>query len=150
MEKEVLISIKGLQRVEDQEDTVETVSAGQYYRKNGKHFLLYDEMSEGPGTVKNMLRIDETELSLKRSGSAAGQSMSTELLFRLHDRVSSEVQTPMGVLNLEFETSSLRIRETEEQIVALLEYKTYANGEQIAEHYLRIQVDPKRNGIRLR
>ena len=41
MTKEVLLAIRGLQIAEDeQKDTVETISPGEYYFRNGKHFFL--------------------------------------------------------------------------------------------------------------
>lgn len=40
MTKDVLLSIKGLQIGEnEQNDTIEVISPGDYYFRNGKHFL---------------------------------------------------------------------------------------------------------------
>lgn len=47
MEKDVLISIRGLQYLMDEEsgeqEPVEVMTTGSYYKKNGHHFLIYDE-----------------------------------------------------------------------------------------------------------
>ena len=45
MTEEVLISVKGLHALAtEDEDEVEVFSAGKYYFKNGKHYILYEEM----------------------------------------------------------------------------------------------------------
>ena len=41
MTKDVLLSIKGLQIGEnEQNDTIEVISPGDYYFRNGKHFFM--------------------------------------------------------------------------------------------------------------
>ena len=50
MTEEVLISVKGLHTLEDtQKDEVEVISAGKYYKRNGKHYVLFEETVEGSG-----------------------------------------------------------------------------------------------------
>ena len=46
MNEEVIISIKGLRVTEDTDEDVEVITPGKYYLKNGKHYLLYDEIDE--------------------------------------------------------------------------------------------------------
>ena len=52
MTKEVLISIRGLQIGEDaaneeEFEQIETICTGEYFYRNGSHFVLYDELMEG-------------------------------------------------------------------------------------------------------
>ena len=48
MTKDVLLSIKGLQIGEnEQNDTIEVISPGDYYFRNGRHFFMYEEVMEG-------------------------------------------------------------------------------------------------------
>ena len=52
MTKDVLLSIKGLQIGEnEQNDTIEVISPGDYYFRNGKHFFMYEEVMEGQKAV---------------------------------------------------------------------------------------------------
>ena len=47
MTKDVMISVRGLQFMEDEsEDNIETVQQGEYYLRNGSHYLLYNEYME--------------------------------------------------------------------------------------------------------
>ena len=45
MTKDVLVKISGLQFAEDQDNgPVEIITTGNYYKKNGKHYILYDAL----------------------------------------------------------------------------------------------------------
>ena len=64
MEKDVLISIRGLQYLMDEEsgeqEPVEVMTTGSYYKKNGHHFLIYDEATEGFDMMThNMIKFTE-------------------------------------------------------------------------------------------
>ena len=46
MTKEVLVTISGLQfSPETESESVELITSGSYYKKNGKHYIIYDEVS---------------------------------------------------------------------------------------------------------
>ena len=58
MTKEVLISISGIQMSGEEENDIEMVTIGDYYRKNGKHYIIYDEIPEGETEViKNTIKV---------------------------------------------------------------------------------------------
>ena len=57
MTKDVLISISGLQmdvlEEEKEYEPIEVVAPANYFLKNGKHYILFDEVTEGiPGITK--------------------------------------------------------------------------------------------------
>ena len=47
MTKEVLIRISGLRVMDGDEEDVEVITKGEYYWRNGKHYVFYDEVMEG-------------------------------------------------------------------------------------------------------
>ena len=48
MTKEVLLSLKGLQMEQgDGAEELETITPARYYHKNGSHYIVYEEMTEG-------------------------------------------------------------------------------------------------------
>ncbi len=60
MTKDVLVSINGLQiaRQSEEAEPVEVITAGDYYKKNNKHYVIYDEVTEGfAGTTKNIIKL---------------------------------------------------------------------------------------------
>ena len=78
MTKDVLLSISGLHydvagvTEEDENEPIEVITPAAYYFKNGKHYVIYDEVVEGmPGTIKNKIRIAEDgKLEIMKSGLA--------------------------------------------------------------------------------
>lgn len=48
MTKDVVVSLKGLQLAPDQQsDAVEVIAPGEYYIRNNKHYVLFEEIMEG-------------------------------------------------------------------------------------------------------
>ena len=43
MKKDVLIDIKGIYRQDGEQDQVELVTTGSYYKRNGDYYIAYDE-----------------------------------------------------------------------------------------------------------
>ena len=72
MTKDVLITISGIQTIDGEvNDPIETVTPGEYYFRNGKHYILYDEVQEGvPGVTKCMIKIGEDAVDLSKKGNA--------------------------------------------------------------------------------
>ena len=72
MTKDILVSISGLQVNPEQEsDTVEVISAGEYYYRNDKHFVMYEEALDGQTqTIKNMLKISPECVEVTKKGPA--------------------------------------------------------------------------------
>ena len=72
MTKDVLLSISGLQfAAQDEEDVepVEVITAGDYYKKNGKHYILYEEVMEGfDGNTRNIIKLTEDSLDITKKG----------------------------------------------------------------------------------
>ena len=63
MTKEVMLTIRGLQfdQGPDSEE-IETVQWGKYYKKDGTHYIIYDEMMEGfEEPVRNIIKIRKQE-----------------------------------------------------------------------------------------
>ncbi len=58
MTRDVLVRISGLQAVDGDTNDVEIITTGDYFLKNGKHYVVYEEMMEGfEGNVRNTVKI---------------------------------------------------------------------------------------------
>ena len=63
MTKDVLVSISGLHQdamsdLTEENEPIEVVTPASYYCRNGKHYVIYDELMEGtPGVTKNQIKI---------------------------------------------------------------------------------------------
>ena len=144
MTKDVLINISGLQvdvnEMENNDEPIETISTGNYFFKNGKHYLLFEEVSEGvPGVTKTQIKIkgeDSLEV-LKRGVSNA------HMIFDKKRKNRSYYETPYGQLNLGIFTRNIKIDEKEDNINIKVEYALDVNYEPLAECTIRINVKPK-------
>ena len=48
--------------VEDENEAIEVVTPATYYLKNGKHYIVYEEVVEGTsGVIKNRIKINGDE-----------------------------------------------------------------------------------------
>ena len=47
MTKDILVRVRGVQTIGEEEDTVEMITPGTYYVKNGKQYLIYDDPQYG-------------------------------------------------------------------------------------------------------
>ena len=64
MTKDVILTISGLHDTDGDGDTpIETMTPAQYYMKNGKHYVVYDEVLEGlEGTLKSTIKFTEEKI----------------------------------------------------------------------------------------
>ena len=75
MKKDVMITIKGIQRSDGENDVVELFTMGRFYRKNGSYYISYDE-SEATGFegAKTTLKVEQNDrVTMFRSGSMRSQ-----------------------------------------------------------------------------
>lgn len=68
MTKDVIVSISGLQMpAEGDAEPVEVITVGDYYQKNGKHYVLYEEVNEGfEGSTKNIIKMQENCIDITK------------------------------------------------------------------------------------
>ena len=67
MTKEVIITLRGVQfgGAEDSAQPVEIVTPGEYYYKNGQHYLIFEETTEGFREVThNLYKFTEDRLQV--------------------------------------------------------------------------------------
>ena len=102
MTKEVMVSIKGLQfdQSADSEE-IETIQWGQYYKKNGTHYVIYDELMEGcEEPTKNIIKFRERELNLTKRG-----LVNVYMVFEENKKNMTNYLTPYGGILIGLDTS---------------------------------------------
>ena len=69
MTRDVLVRISGLQAVDGDTNDVEIITTGDYFLKNGKHYVIYEEMMEGfGGNVQNTVKITPDMMDIRKKG----------------------------------------------------------------------------------
>ncbi len=137
MTKEVELIIKGYQKYDTHEDNdLETRVAGEYYFRNGCHYILYEEQAEGfSQSTKSMLKLREGCLEMTRKG-----LVNTAMVFDRDKETVSHYKTPFGEFLLGIRTKSLRLLESEDAIHAEVAYALETDGRHMAECKISIQI----------
>ena len=140
MTKDIILTISGLHDNDGETDApIETMTPGQYYLKNGKHYVVYDEVMEGlEGTLKSTIKFTENEVELIRNGAA-----SARMLFQPGHEHMVIYQTPMGPLSISLYTEELDVSIREEKIELHVEYSLKTEGVVVSESTVHIEVCPK-------
>ena len=147
MTKDVLLSISGLHykvsgNADDYEDNeenepIEMITPAAYYLKNGKHYVLYDELVEGvPGVIKNKVRITgEEKLEIIKSGLT-----NTHMIFEKDKIHMTEYETPYGELMMGVHTKEMRVDVQESLIEVRVNYALDINSEPVADCNISLNI----------
>lgn len=139
MTKEVLLSIAGSQSLDIGSDSIEMVTVANYYKRNGRHFVLYDEVPEGEDSViKNTLRFDETFFEMTKKG-----GVNAQLLFNPKQSNSTYYETMVGPMNMNITTMTYQLEEKEGYIEVYIKYVLEINYSYSSENEIWIRIAPR-------
>ena len=117
MDKEVLIHVRGLQTMDadGEQEPLEIVVPGQYYFRNGSHYLRYEEVMEdfAEPTV-NYIKISRKGMEVRKKG-----VVNVHMVFEQGKKNMTYYTTPYGTIALDM------------------------NQEHVADCYLAIKAQPK-------
>ncbi len=147
MTKDIIVSLKGLQMTPDeQSDTTEMIAPGEYYKRNGKHFVLYNEVVEGEKeAVKCMIKFAEDYLEVTRKG-----QMNVHMIFEKDKKNLTYYHTPFGDLQIGIGASNITVTESDSEIEINVLYALDVNFEHVADCDIRIVIKEKGMSIDLR
>ncbi len=138
MTKEVIVSIAGLQ-YESEQEAIEVISLGEYYFRNGKHFVLYDELLDQESvpnkTVRCTLKIAKNQVELTKKGESA-----SHMVFELGKSHMNYYSTPYGDLMIGVTTKSIEVVEREKELIVELLYGLDINYQYVSECNLTIKI----------
>lgn len=145
MTKDVLLTISGLQfaaQGDEEAEPVEVITAGDYYKKNGKHYILYDEVMEGfAGTTKNVIKITDDSLDITKKGVS-----NVHMIFEKNKKNVSYYYTPFGSILIGIDAKSVDINETEQNIDVKVKYNLEVNYEHLADCSITMNIKSKEAG----
>ena len=125
MTKDILVRVRGVQTIGEEEDTVEMITPGTYYVKNGKQYLIYDESLDETGTLThNTVKVMENRIEVMKRG-----LVESHMIFEPGRRTTANYRTPMGLFLMGITTSLLEVEEDEESILLRIKYSMEMNGE---------------------
>ena len=140
MTRDIILTISGLHTADGEQDApIETLTPAQYFYKNGKHYVTYDEVIEGlEGSLKSTLKFTEEYVELIRNGAA-----STRMIFQPGHEKMMINQTPMGPLSISLYTEEIDARIGEERITLKIDYSIKTDGAVVSESTVFIDLCPK-------
>jgi len=142
MNKEVLISIRGLQFEEGtDENKIETITAGDYYKKNDYHYVVYDELTEGfEESTKNIIKFNDRELYLTKHG-----LVNVHMVFEENKKNITNYVTPYGSILIGIETEKVDLKEEEKRIRVDVLYSLEVNYEHLADCNIVMDIREKKD-----
>ena len=142
MTKDVLITIRGVHTVDEEDNDVEMIVRGDYYQKNGKHYVLYEELIEGfKEPVKNIIKITSTSMDITKKGTAI-----THMLFEKNRKNMSYYGTPFGNLLVGIDAKEIKVEEKEHCIDVQIDYALEVNYEHLADCTIKMKIASKEKG----
>ena len=141
MTKEVLIRISGSHYIESdpEADLLELIVPGEYYFRNGKHYLIYDEvMEENMAPVHNVVKIADKMMEITKNG-----DVGSKLHFEKNSKKMSKYTTPYGQMMVAVNTKDLHMKEEEHSLKVEVEYSLEINYEHVSDCRLVLDVSSR-------
>ncbi len=140
MTRDVLVSVSGIHMSEGEPQEVELITAGDYFLKNGKEYILFEEtLEEGGQPVKTTIRLEENSLDITRRG----DSMDSRMKFQTGHKDVSRYLTPAGELMLGVLTNQVSVTREEELLRAEVSYALEVNFEHMSDCNIVVTVKPR-------
>ncbi len=148
MDKEILIHINGMQFAShgDISEPVEVIRPGEYYFKNGMHYIVFEDADADTGEVtKNFLKFRNEHLEIIKSG-----SVNVTMLFEKDKKTLSQYRTPFGFIDIAVSTRSIELKEDNPDELALtVKYAMDVNNSFMADCSVEVLARSKSEGINL-
>ena len=115
MTKDVILNITGMQfNDRSNDEPIELITRGNYYKKNNKHYVIYDEIMEG----------------------ISGTSM----VFEENKKNVTNYNTPFGSIVIGLDASNISVEELEDEISVNVDYSIDANCEYLADCNIKMKI----------
>ena len=138
MAKDVLIEITGAHAMDEESQNISAVMRGRLSQKNGKYFLIYEEVSpENPVPVKNTLICSPGQVELIRSG-----EFRTRMVFEPRQNTVSLYSTPFGNITLTIYTEAIRLTDQEDSFLVEVDYLLGSGGQTLSSCCLTVRAVP--------
>ena len=140
MTKEILLSIKGLQFLEDNnEDEIEVITTGTYFQKDGRHSIKYDEVMEGlEGKIQNLIKINGKSMEVTKRGLS-----NVHMVFEENKKNVTYYDTPFGNLLVGIAATNIDLNESKDIIDVKVDYALEVNYEHLADCTISMNIQAK-------
>lgn len=138
MTKDVLMALKGLQFDGESQDDYTTILPAEYYFRNGKHYVVYDEVMEGfAGTTKNIIKFTDSEMDVSKKG-----IVNVHLFFEENRKNLASYGTPFGEIMVGINATKIELQESEDLIHIDVDYDLELNYQHLADCKISLEIRP--------
>lgn len=145
MTRDIILSITGLQYQVGiggegvEAAPVEVVTPASYYRKNGKHYVLYEEAEEGTREVtKSTIKINHEMVEVLKRGFT-----NVHMIFERNRKNMACYDTPFGNLLVGITAHKVDVRESEDNIDVEVDYSFDVNYSFLADCTINMNLKSK-------
>ena len=135
----VKVVTSGFQKdLKGKKEKVAHLAEGQYYFRNNKHYVKYDDSDlDNENVIATTIKTDGGKLTIFRRG-----AVDTEMIFLHGEMTRTSYHTPYGPMELEINTRQLEINmdEARGQGEIDLFYDLAVNGSPVGEYELHIKI----------
>lgn len=136
MTKDVLITISGIHSMDEEDSDVEMMVRGNYYWKNGKHYIIYEEILDSVGgSIKNVIKVSDESMDIIKRGVT-----STHMTFEKNKKNLSCYSTPLGDLIVGVRANRIKIDEQPDSLSVNVDYSLDINYRHLSECCMRVDV----------
>lgn len=142
MTKEVVVRVRGIQFViggdqrQEEAEPVEVFSMGEYYFRNGTHYIKYDEMMGGfTEKTQNLIKIRDHSVELRKKGLT-----NVHMVFEEQKKNISYYQTPFGTMEMGIAATRVDMKQEEDEMNVHIEYALEVNESHVADCDIQIGV----------
>lgn len=141
MKKDVLVSISGLQYEVDKDEPIEVISVGQYYNKNGKHYICYDEiLEEADGVTSCTVKAAPGQIDIIKKG-----ANNVHMVFETGKKNTTYYSTPYGDLQIGVYTAKIQVDEEEDKLSLQINYGLDINYAFVADCQIQMKITSRNN-----
>lgn len=143
MKKEVMICMSGVM-ASNSEDAVDVICPGEYYFRNGKHFVRYEEKIADDSLQTDticMFKFDKNSAELTKKG-----IVSSKLFYEPGQTHMINYATQYGEFLIGIRTDALRLTESEHEVILEIDYVIEFEADEKNVFHIKIRVsdEPER------
>ena len=137
MKKKAIISVLSKQEDLNEDNDIEVVTPGEFYKKDDCYYAVYKEtkISGMEGTTTTM-KIYPKTFSIIRMGTTA-----TKMDFKENSENLVLYNTPYGILELKIETKDLKININDKGGEVLIDYNMSVSGQAAQRTILKVNIN---------
>ena len=121
------------------DEPIEIVVPGEYYFRNGSHYLRYEEMLEDHGDpTVNYIKISPKGMEVRKKG-----QVNTHMVFEQGKRNMAFYTTSFGTLEMGISATNLEMKESDSRLDMKVNYSLDLNQEHVADCCLDIHAQGK-------